>query len=71
MSLTSLLGAEHEDTLRLVTNLPIPLSQCGQETEGEQTLRGTLVAARRALGPTHDHTQNVLECMRVLGLAEW
>ena len=39
---TRLLGAEHKQTLVAACNLGFSLSECGQKTEAEQLLRGTL-----------------------------
>ena len=69
MSLTRLLGAEHEHTLIPAANLAASLSKCDQKAETKQLLRSTLVLSRRVLGPTHEHTHGVLGFMRILGLA--
>ena len=69
---TRLLGAEHEETVISATNLAVSLSRCGQNTVCEQLLRDTLVLSRRALGPTHERAQPLLQVLRELGLAvQW
>ena len=69
---TRLLGAEHESTLILPDNkgnLVCSLLLCDHKTEAEQLLREMLAPFLRALGPTHEVTQGVLENLRALGLA--
>ena len=60
VSRTRMLGAEHESTLISACNLATSLFRCGQKTECAQMLRETLAVSRRALGPTHEVTQNLL-----------
>ena len=66
-STTRLLGAEHEHTLMMATNLEASLLQCGLKTEAGQILRETLVLSRRALGPAREGTLRVLQNLRILG----
>ena len=67
-STTHLLGADHETTLILATNLAVSLLHCGQQkTEAEQLPRETLAMCRRVLGPTHKHTHHLLQGIRTLG----
>ena len=63
---TSLLGAEHEDTLTSASNLAASLSQCGLKTEADQLLRDTLARTRRALGPAHEVSQALHADFRAL-----
>ena len=63
-----MLGAEHEGTLRLATNLALSLSRCGLKMEAEQLLRDTLALSRRTLGPSDEETPFVLQSMRSIGL---
>ena len=60
VSRTHVPDAEHEGALVPASNLVVLLSQCGQKMEAGQLFRQTLALARRALGPTHKLTLNLL-----------
>ena len=46
--MTSVLGAEREETLLSASNMVCSFWQCGQKTEGEWLLRETLALPRRS-----------------------
>ena len=69
VSLSRLLGAEHEETLISASNLAVSLSNSGHEMECEKALRETLALSRRVHSPTHEIAQHLLQGLRAIGLA--